>query len=156
MSFKQGQQSATKYLLEFHTLATGSRWIKPPLISVFHQRQRGNVIIKLACRLSLDPSSVWPVAQTSSSTLSLLFVPASINSEIPAASEPMQISHIDLIIKKKSEDSGKRLLMWGTSSQTQFQEGLTFWSVCSVLFLQNKSIFPSWSIFQILISDNDF
>ncbi|GAA6093412.1 SH3 and multiple ankyrin repeat domains protein 2-like isoform X1 [Tachysurus ichikawai] len=53
---------------------------------------RGNVITELACcdsGMSLDPSSVWPISKASSSTLSLLFVPANINNEIPPASESM-------------------------------------------------------------------
>lgn len=59
--------------------------------------------------------------------------------------------------QKMSEGFGKRslLLLWWISSHSQYGEGLTFLSVCTVLFLQNKSIFLSWSICQILISDSD-
>lgn len=53
LSIKQGSRSAAENTLEFHTLATGSRWNEPALVYAFHQRLKGDMIMSwLATALS--------------------------------------------------------------------------------------------------------
>lgn len=53
----QGQQSAVEYMLEFSTLAGGSRWNQPVFNPAFQQGLKPDVITELTChddKVSLD------------------------------------------------------------------------------------------------------
>lgn len=153
MFLKQGQLSATKYVLESHT---GSKLIKLAFISAFHHSLRGSVITELACcdrKLSLDPRISLASCLDKCLNSESSFCPCQ-DQQWDSSSSRAHANHPYWPNQQKmSEDSGKRSLEYPVS-QVQWCESLAFWSVCFVQFRLNKCIFPPWFIFHIPLLDN--
>uniref|UniRef100_A0A3B1IBQ3 Gypsy retrotransposon integrase-like protein 1 n=1 Tax=Astyanax mexicanus TaxID=7994 RepID=A0A3B1IBQ3_ASTMX len=116
---KQGSKSAAEYALEFRTLAAGSGWSEPALLTMYRRGLRRDLQAELVCRG--DAMSLDQFIQTSIALDSLLCERRRLRNTqmvypfpVPSSSEPepMQIGRAHLSLEERQRRLRDRLCLY--------------------------------------------